>query len=59
MPADDGAEFSVFRADTGGVGLVYSLGGGMLGVSVGVLLLTLVVVLEVVRGLGRGTVRAV
>nr|YP_010960481.1 NADH dehydrogenase subunit 6 [Lepidopus altifrons]WNH37858.1 NADH dehydrogenase subunit 6 [Lepidopus altifrons] len=59
VPADDTAEFSVFRADTGGVGLVYSLGGGLLGVSVGVLLLTLIVVLEVVRGLGRGTVRAV
>nr|YP_010704491.1 NADH dehydrogenase subunit 6 [Tentoriceps cristatus]WCP19600.1 NADH dehydrogenase subunit 6 [Tentoriceps cristatus] len=59
VPADDMSELSVFRADTGGVGLVYSEGGGMLGVTAGVLLLTLFVVLEVVRGLGRGAVQAV
>nr|YP_010363759.1 NADH dehydrogenase subunit 6 [Trichiurus brevis]UNZ13112.1 NADH dehydrogenase subunit 6 [Trichiurus brevis] len=59
VPVDDVLEFSVSRADAWGVGLVYSSGGGMLGATVGALLLTLVVVLHVVRGLGRGAVRAV
>nr|YP_008593741.1 NADH dehydrogenase subunit 6 [Aphanopus carbo]BAN83761.1 NADH dehydrogenase subunit 6 [Aphanopus carbo] len=57
VPADDMGEFSVLRGDTAGVALMYSLGGGMLGISVGVLLLTLFVVLELTRGMGRGTVR--
>nr|WNH37047.1 NADH dehydrogenase subunit 6 [Trichiurus lepturus] len=59
VPVDDMSEFSASRADTWGVGLVYSSGGGMLGITVGALLLTLVVVLHVVRGLSRGAVRAV
>nr|YP_004733019.1 NADH dehydrogenase subunit 6 [Arripis trutta]BAK52366.1 NADH dehydrogenase subunit 6 [Arripis trutta] len=59
VPADDMEEFSVFRADMGGVALMYSLGGGLLLISAWVLLLTLFVVLELTRGLGRGTVRAV
>nr|YP_008593754.1 NADH dehydrogenase subunit 6 [Pomatomus saltatrix]BAN83098.1 NADH dehydrogenase subunit 6 [Pomatomus saltatrix] len=57
--ADELAEFSVFRGDVGGVALMYSLGGGMLVISAWVLLLTLFVVLELTRGLGRGTIRAV
>lgn len=47
------------RADTSGVALIYSFGGGMLIVSGWVLLLTLFVVLELTRGLGRGALRAV
>lgn len=46
-------------ADSGGVALMYSLGGGLLVVSAWVLLLTLFVVLELTRGLARGALRAV
>lgn len=53
------SEFSAHRADVGGIALVYSLGGGMLVLGVWALLLTLFVVLELTRGLGRGTLRAV
>nr|YP_010892851.1 NADH dehydrogenase subunit 6 [Nannoperca oxleyana]WJQ22555.1 NADH dehydrogenase subunit 6 [Nannoperca oxleyana] len=56
---DEFEEISVFRADTAGVALMYSLGGGMLLISVWVLLLTLFVVLELTRGLSRGALRAV
>lgn len=59
MPADDMGELSTFRGDMGGVALMYSSGGGILVISVWVLLLTLFVVLELTRGLSRGTVRAV
>nr|WNH19356.1 NADH dehydrogenase subunit 6 [Neoepinnula americana] len=59
VPADDMQEFSVFRGDMAGVALMYSLGGGMLVISGWVLLLTLFVVLELTRGMGRGTIRAV
>nr|YP_010957171.1 NADH dehydrogenase subunit 6 [Serranus notospilus]WMY90459.1 NADH dehydrogenase subunit 6 [Serranus notospilus] len=59
VPADELGNFSVFRGDIGGVALVYSSGGGMLIVSAWVLLLTLFVVLELTRGLGRGTLRAI
>nr|NP_443396.1 NADH dehydrogenase subunit 6 [Poromitra oscitans]BAB70246.1 NADH dehydrogenase subunit 6 [Poromitra oscitans] len=59
VPADEIKEFSVFRGDVGGVALMYSLGGGMLIISAWVLLLTLFVVLELTRGLSRGTLRAV
>uniref|UniRef100_UPI0030FE0800 NADH dehydrogenase subunit 6 n=1 Tax=Thyrsites lepidopodea TaxID=3127375 RepID=UPI0030FE0800 len=58
-PVDEVVEFSVFRGDVGGVALMYSLGGGMLVISAWVLLLTLFVVLELTRGMGRGAVRAV
>nr|QIA92579.1 NADH dehydrogenase subunit 6 [Agonus cataphractus] len=57
--ADEYAYFSVFRADVGGAALMYSTGGGMLAMSAWVLLLTLFVVLELTRGLSRGTLRAV
>lgn len=59
MPADELFEFSVFRGDIGGVAIMYSLGGGILIISAWVLLLTLFVVLELTRGLGRGALRAV
>nr|YP_009058435.1 NADH dehydrogenase subunit 6 [Howella brodiei]BAP40464.1 NADH dehydrogenase subunit 6 [Howella brodiei] len=59
MSADELGEFSVSRGDTGGVALMYSLGGGMLVISAWVLLLTLFVVLELTRGLSRGALRAV
>lgn len=59
VPVDELGEFTVLRGDTGGVALIYSLGGGILVVSAWVLLLTLFVVLELTRGLSRGTLRAV
>nr|YP_010343094.1 NADH dehydrogenase subunit 6 [Paracentropogon rubripinnis]UOA66671.1 NADH dehydrogenase subunit 6 [Paracentropogon rubripinnis] len=59
IPADELGEFSVFRGDVGGVALMYSAGGGMLLISAWVLLLTLFVVLELTRGLSRGSLRAV
>nr|YP_009142291.1 NADH dehydrogenase subunit 6 [Ambastaia sidthimunki]AKG65064.1 NADH dehydrogenase subunit 6 [Ambastaia sidthimunki]BAV71235.1 NADH dehydrogenase subunit 6 [Ambastaia sidthimunki] len=52
-------EFSVLRGDTSGVAMMYSSGGGMLVICAWVLLLTLFVVLELTRGLSRGTLRAV
>nr|AGI78315.1 NADH dehydrogenase subunit 6 [Epinephelus epistictus] len=57
--ADEGGSFYIFRADNGGVAVLYSEGGWMLVVGAGVLLLTLFVVLELTRGLSRGTLRAV
>nr|QHI42918.1 NADH dehydrogenase subunit 6 [Trachinus draco] len=59
VPADELGAFSVFRGDVGGVALMYSSGGGLLVISAWVLLLALFVVLELTRGLGRGTLRAV
>nr|YP_009310954.1 NADH dehydrogenase subunit 6 [Capoeta damascina]BAV69519.1 NADH dehydrogenase subunit 6 [Capoeta damascina] len=52
-------EFSVLRGDIGGVAAMYSSGGGMLVICAWVLLLTLLIVLELTRGLSRGTLRAV
>nr|ALM88027.1 NADH dehydrogenase subunit 6 [Rhinichthys osculus] len=52
-------EFSMLRGDVGGVAMMYSRGGAMLVICAWVLLLTLVVVLELTRGLSRGAVRAV
>lgn len=52
-------EFSVLRADISGVAVMYSFGGGMLIICAWVLLLTLLVVLELTRGLSRGTLRVV
>nr|YP_008593403.1 NADH dehydrogenase subunit 6 [Parachanna insignis]BAN83345.1 NADH dehydrogenase subunit 6 [Parachanna insignis] len=59
MLADELAEMSVLRGDMGGVAMMYSLGGGVLVVGAWVLLLTLFVVLELTRGLSRGTLRVV
>ena len=56
---DEFKEFFVVRGDVSGVSLIYSVGGGMLVVCAWVLLLCLFVVLELTRGLGRGTLRAV
>nr|WNH20072.1 NADH dehydrogenase subunit 6 [Iniistius pavo] len=50
---------ATFQADAGGVAFMYSFGGWGLVICAGVLLLTLFVVLELTRGLGRGTVRVV
>nr|YP_003734765.1 NADH dehydrogenase subunit 6 [Coilia reynaldi]BAJ09864.1 NADH dehydrogenase subunit 6 [Coilia reynaldi] len=52
-------EFFVLSEDVGGVGVMYSLGGGLLVVCASVLLLSLFVVLELVRGASRGALRAV
>nr|YP_007475091.1 NADH dehydrogenase subunit 6 [Luciobarbus capito]AFZ40856.1 NADH dehydrogenase subunit 6 [Luciobarbus capito] len=52
-------EFSILRGDIGGVAVMYSSGGGMLVICAWVLLLTLLVVLELTRGLSRGALRAV
>nr|BAJ54296.1 NADH dehydrogenase subunit 6 [Gymnarchus niloticus] len=56
---DELKEFSVLRGDFSGVALMYSYGGWMLVVCGWVLLLTLLVVLELTRGLSRGALRAV
>nr|YP_010286307.1 NADH dehydrogenase subunit 6 [Leptobotia hengyangensis]UKS08917.1 NADH dehydrogenase subunit 6 [Leptobotia hengyangensis] len=56
---DNLKEFSMLRGDTSGVAVVYSSGGIMLVICACVLLLTLFVVLELTRGLSRGTLRAV
>nr|BAV70325.1 NADH dehydrogenase subunit 6 [Osteobrama cotio cotio] len=52
-------EFSVLRGDVSGVAVMYSFGGSMLVICAWVLLLTLLVVLELTRGMGRGALRAV
>nr|YP_004733509.1 NADH dehydrogenase subunit 6 [Hydrolycus scomberoides]BAK42106.1 NADH dehydrogenase subunit 6 [Hydrolycus scomberoides] len=54
-----GDDFSLMGGDMGGVALLYSYGGGVLVVTGWVLLLTLFVVLELVRGQSRGVLRAV
>nr|YP_654161.1 NADH dehydrogenase subunit 6 [Paradactylodon mustersi]ABC56123.1 NADH dehydrogenase subunit 6 [Paradactylodon mustersi] len=52
-------EFCVFGYDWGGVGAMFSYGGYFLMFSGWILLLTLFVVLEITRGLSRGSLRAV
>nr|QLI53779.1 NADH dehydrogenase subunit 6 [Perccottus glenii] len=59
VTVDEIVEFSVFRGDMAGMALMYYTGGWMLVVGAWVLLLTLFVVLEVSRGLGRGALRVV
>lgn len=59
LSVEEFGEFCVLRGDAGGVAMMYSSGGGMLVIGAGVLLLTLFVVLELTRGLSRGTLRAV
>nr|YP_009352201.1 NADH dehydrogenase subunit 6 [Haematopus ostralegus]AQX44466.1 NADH dehydrogenase subunit 6 [Haematopus ostralegus]QKY75014.1 NADH dehydrogenase subunit 6 [Haematopus ostralegus] len=58
VTVDSGGVFSV-RLDFSGVAMFYSYGVGMLLVAGWGLLLTLFVVLELVRGLSRGAIRAV
>nr|AHN95859.1 NADH dehydrogenase subunit 6 [Nycticorax nycticorax]AHN95860.1 NADH dehydrogenase subunit 6 [Nycticorax nycticorax] len=58
ITVDAGGMFSV-RLDFSGVAMFYSRGVGMLLVGGWGLLLTLFVVLELVRGLSRGAIRAV
>nr|WNH17016.1 NADH dehydrogenase subunit 6 [Asterropteryx semipunctata] len=59
VSVDEVSELSVLRGDLTGVALMYSSGGWILVVGAWVLLLTLFVVLEVVRGASRGALRAV
>nr|YP_009424527.1 NADH dehydrogenase subunit 6 [Hippocampus sindonis]ASU92673.1 NADH dehydrogenase subunit 6 [Hippocampus sindonis] len=59
VPADELSGVSLFRGDMSGVALMYSLGGWVLVISAWALLLTLFVVLELTRGLARGTLRTV
>nr|YP_009672852.1 NADH dehydrogenase subunit 6 [Craterocephalus stramineus]QDE53160.1 NADH dehydrogenase subunit 6 [Craterocephalus stramineus] len=59
ITADEMTEFAMFRADIGGVAVMYSAGGGLLILAALALLLTLFVVLELTRGLNRGALRAV
>nr|BBC28354.1 NADH dehydrogenase subunit 6 [Encrasicholina pseudoheteroloba] len=60
LPVAKGSkEFFLLSEDVGGVGVMYSSGGSLLVVCASVLLLSLFVVLEVVRGMSRGTLRAV
>nr|YP_009229299.1 NADH dehydrogenase subunit 6 [Yongeichthys criniger]ALT22435.1 NADH dehydrogenase subunit 6 [Yongeichthys criniger] len=53
------SELSVVREDLSGVSLIFSSGGRVLLLAGVALLITLLVVLEVVRGLARGALRAV
>nr|QNN90458.1 NADH dehydrogenase subunit 6 [Parophasma galinieri] len=55
----DCAGLSLIRLDFGGVAVLYSWGAGLLMIGGWGLVLTLFVVLELVRGLSRGTIRAV
>nr|YP_005352779.1 NADH dehydrogenase subunit 6 [Chrysochir aureus]YP_009092841.1 NADH dehydrogenase subunit 6 [Nibea coibor]AFC98264.1 NADH dehydrogenase subunit 6 [Chrysochir aureus]AIR12678.1 NADH dehydrogenase subunit 6 [Nibea coibor] len=59
VPLDELGELLVLRGDSAGVALMYEEGGGMLVVGAWVLLLTLLVVLDLTRGLSRGSLRAV
>nr|YP_009104476.1 NADH dehydrogenase subunit 6 [Heliornis fulica]AHA13331.1 NADH dehydrogenase subunit 6 [Heliornis fulica]QOD97625.1 NADH dehydrogenase subunit 6 [Heliornis fulica] len=58
VTVDNGGVFSV-RMDFGGVAMFYDFGGGIFLVAGWGLLLTLFVVLELVRGLCSGAIRAV
>nr|YP_010379994.1 NADH dehydrogenase subunit 6 [Saurida nebulosa]UDF87816.1 NADH dehydrogenase subunit 6 [Saurida nebulosa] len=59
MMVDEMKELMVLRGDVVGVALMYSFGGEMLVLCAWALLLALFVVLELTRGLSRGTLRAV
>lgn len=59
MVIDSFKELSMLRGDISGVAIIYSSGGGLLVICAWVLLLTLFVVLELTRGLSRGSLRAV
>nr|QGQ61307.1 NADH dehydrogenase subunit 6 [Heterophasia melanoleuca] len=55
----DNGGLALVRLDFGGVAMFYSLGAGLFLIGGWGLLLTLFVVLELVRGLSRGAIRAV
>nr|YP_010430996.1 NADH dehydrogenase subunit 6 [Fundulus dispar]USS60530.3 NADH dehydrogenase subunit 6 [Fundulus dispar] len=59
LTCDELGEFYPGRGDVGGVAMLYSSGGCMLTMGAWVLLLTLFVILELTRGMNRGTLRAV
>nr|YP_010948218.1 NADH dehydrogenase subunit 6 [Zenopsis conchifer]WMI35285.1 NADH dehydrogenase subunit 6 [Zenopsis conchifer] len=59
VPVYELKAFSILPGDFGGVALLYSLGGYMLILGAGTLLLSLFVVLELIRGVSRGALRAV
>nr|WNH22945.1 NADH dehydrogenase subunit 6 [Scophthalmus aquosus] len=59
MLVDEFGALAVLRGDMAGVALMYSSGGWMLTISALVLFLTLLVVLNLTRGLSRGALRAV
>lgn len=59
MDVVDSVGMFFVRLDFGGVALFYSCGAGIFLVAGWGLLLTLFVVLELVRGLSRGAIRAV
>nr|YP_010956755.1 NADH dehydrogenase subunit 6 [Fundulus luciae]WMY89861.1 NADH dehydrogenase subunit 6 [Fundulus luciae] len=59
VSCDEFGEFYIGRGDVGGVAMLFSSGGLMLMLGALVLLLTLLVVLELTRGMNRGTLRAV
>nr|YP_003434101.1 NADH dehydrogenase subunit 6 [Clinocottus analis]ACO49633.1 NADH dehydrogenase subunit 6 [Clinocottus analis] len=59
VTAEEHGKFSVLRGDAEGVAEMYAPGGMLLMLSAWTLLITLFVVLELTRGLGRGALRAV
>nr|WNH20137.1 NADH dehydrogenase subunit 6 [Grammicolepis brachiusculus] len=59
VPVYELKAFSMVPGDFGGVAMMFSFGGVMLVLGAWVLLLTLFVVLELIRGLSRGALRAV
>nr|YP_001650825.1 NADH dehydrogenase subunit 6 [Pegasus volitans]BAF74962.1 NADH dehydrogenase subunit 6 [Pegasus volitans] len=59
VPCGEMSTGGVIHSDMGGVGMIYSEGGWMLVVSAWMLLLCLFVVLELTRGVSRGTLRVV
>nr|WNH37472.1 NADH dehydrogenase subunit 6 [Serranus annularis] len=59
VPADEMGVLQVSRVDLEGVAIMYSAGGGMLFITAFMLLITLIVVLELTRGLARGALRAI
>lgn len=58
-PSDESGVFAMHQGDMSGMALMFTPGGLLLMISAWVLLLTLFVVLELTRGLARGTLRAV
>nr|YP_007890853.1 NADH dehydrogenase subunit 6 [Johnius grypotus]AGH27495.1 NADH dehydrogenase subunit 6 [Johnius grypotus] len=59
VPMDESWSWAVLRGDSEGVAWMYQGGGTMLMLTAWVLLMALFVVLELTRGLSRGSLRAV